>query len=143
MYLICLYVYLTGVFRDGVCCLLFEECHHDIGVQFKTSHRHQDEERCVGADADEGVVANGDQSRHHCSKHHPGVDGVFPMVGAFKAHYELKYKKETIILMSDIVFVFRSCPPYYKSIYINQFSLVFFLSNRDNTISRNNQSIYL
>ena len=27
------------------------------------------------------------------------------MVGAFKAHYELKYKKETIILMSDIVFV--------------------------------------
>ena len=85
---------LTGVFCDGVCCLLFEECHHDIGVQFKTSHRHQDEERCVGADADEGVVANGDQSRHHCSKHHPGVDGVLPMIGAFKAHYELKCKKD-------------------------------------------------
>merc|ERR1712223_2202320 len=75
-------------FAMGFCCLLFEECHHDIGVQFKTSHRHQDEERCVGADADEGVVANGDQSRHHCSKHHPGVDGVLPMIGAFKAHYE-------------------------------------------------------
>ena len=99
------YDFLTGVFCDGVCCLLFEECHHDIGVQFKTSDSHQDKQRCVGADADEGVVADGDQSRHHCSKHHPGVDGVFPMVGAFKAHYELKYKKETIILMSDIVFV--------------------------------------
>ena len=121
MYLICLYVYLTGVFRDGVCCLLFEECHHDIGVQFETSDRHQDEERCVGADADERVVANGDQSRHHCSKHHPGVDGVFPMVGAFKAHYELKYEKETIILMSDSFSILLSTLQIYlyKSVFIS------------------------
>ena len=42
------------------------------------------------------------------------------MIGAFKAHYELKYKKETLILMSDALFEV----------------------NRSNTFLRNNQSIY-
>ena len=81
---------LTSVFCDGVGCFFLKECNHDIRVQFKSGYNHQNEQRGVGHYADERIVANGNQSCHDGAKHHPCVDGVHPLVSAFKAHYELK-----------------------------------------------------
>ena len=86
---------LTSVFCNWVGGFFLKECDHHVGVQFKSGNDHQNEQRGVGTYADEGIVANGNQSCHYGAEHHPGVDGVLPLVSAFKAHYELKLKMKT------------------------------------------------
>lgn len=52
---------------------------------------YQEERECgVGSDADEGEVADGDQSGQHGAEDDPGVDGLLPVVGTFETHDELK-----------------------------------------------------
>ena len=80
----------TCVFSNGICCFFLKECNHDVGVQLKACNTHQDEQGGVGHDADEWVIADGNQGGKDCAKDDPGVNGILPVVGAFKAHYELK-----------------------------------------------------
>jgi len=79
----------SSVFCNGIGRFFLEECNHDVSVQFKSWYTHQDEQRRVCTYTDERVIADGNQSGHDGAKHDPSKDGIHPMIGAFKAHYEL------------------------------------------------------
>ena len=88
---------LTREFCDGISGFFLKEGNHDVCVDFYSDDGHQDGQRDVGEDADEGVVADGYQSDENGAEDDPGVHGVLPLVGALETHDELQQKGECFI----------------------------------------------
>ena len=101
------YYTLTCVFSYGIGRIFLQECYHHVRVQFKSGNNHQDKQGGVGHNADEWVIADGNQGGKDGAKDDPSVYGILPLVGAFKAHYELKSNSNMqcyILLTNNILF---------------------------------------